>query len=389
MTEALAGLPALCEVPLASASDMRNSLQPVLHALNHNLDASDTDLDAARAAFASWRQDKWLDPRSNTSKPKESHGWTIEQYGLAGFSGMYAKKLHVPRVAASRQVMIWLLECAPGLPEDEPLSFCDLGAGTCAACLGARLALRDLAGEEQPFKTFPIDVASSSARFAAAFTAMTKCEKYGRSALLPGQEAWQYLTEEDPGVESLTRSLFSQLKSRGEAQPHIMLASFSLHYLKKDQRDAFFVYLASLLTRPLLLVIIKGVGNTQRPSQHVVRSVHFGLHYVVHRAEKHPRVIEAHACLVLPNDHLASVASREAAEPPPAPEPPAAAKPSKAKPPEVGSTTPPAPLPPLVIPESGLEPSDRWMLQTYATLQKRIRRQGLRTGVTYFEESWL
>ena len=80
---------------------------------------------------------------------------------------------------------------------------------------------------------------------------------------------------------------------RGERQPHLLLASFSLHYLPKDQRDAFFMYLATLLTRPMLLVIIKGVGNTQRPSPNVVRSVHLGLHYVVHKIEKHPRVVEA------------------------------------------------------------------------------------------------
>ena len=47
------------------------------------------------------------------------------------------------------------------------------------------------------------------------------------------------------------------------------------------------------------------------------------------------------------------------------------------------------PLPPLVIPEEGLDPVDRWLLQTYATLQKRCRRQGLRAGTSYFEESWL
>ena len=38
--------------------------------------------------------------------------------------------------------------CAPGLPADAPLIVGDLGAGTCAACLGARFALRDHACSE-------------------------------------------------------------------------------------------------------------------------------------------------------------------------------------------------------------------------------------------------
>ena len=66
---------------------------------------AESDMDAARAAFASWRDEKWLDPRTNTLKQKTSHAWTIEQYGLLGFSVMYARKLHVPRVAAARQAV--------------------------------------------------------------------------------------------------------------------------------------------------------------------------------------------------------------------------------------------------------------------------------------------
>ena len=44
---------------------------------------------------------------------------------------------------------MWLLHSAPGLPRTDAISFADLGAGTCAACLGARLALRDFGGDEQ------------------------------------------------------------------------------------------------------------------------------------------------------------------------------------------------------------------------------------------------
>ena len=65
-----------------------------------------------------------------------------------------------------------------------------------------------------------------------------------------------------------------------------------------QERDSFFDLLSDAVTRPMLLVIIKGVGAVQRPSASVVRSVYFGLHYVVGRKEeKHPRVVEAHLCL--------------------------------------------------------------------------------------------
>lgn len=150
----------------------------------------------------------------------------------------------------------------------------------------------------------------------------------------------------------------------------------------------------------------KGVGETQRPSPAVIRSTHFGLHYVVHKAEKHPRVIEAHACLVLPDSHPAAVASRQAAAASPA-APAAPAAPAD-KPPDapkgiaatiyaadapaaadVSDGAGGAPLPPLVIPESGLDDVDLWLLRTYATLERRCRRTGVRAGVTYFEESWL
>ena len=42
----------------------------------------------------------------------------------------------------------------------------------------------------------------------------------------------RYLTEEEPGVGALAASLLAQIRSRGERQPHIIIASFSLHYLQ-------------------------------------------------------------------------------------------------------------------------------------------------------------
>ena len=224
----------------------------------------------------------------------------MEQYNLLGFAGMYAKKLHVPRASHARQAMLWLLQCAPGVPTDGALVVGDIGAGTCAACLGARLALRDHAGEEQPIKVYPIDVASSSARFQRAFAAMTRQEKFGPAPPLPAQHASQYLSEAQPGVDSIALSLLAQLRARGERQPHVVLASFSLHYLSGDEREALFRRLAAAASRPFLLVIIKGVGTRQRPPSGVP-SVHYGLHYYVGPDEKLPRVIEAHCCLIEPS----------------------------------------------------------------------------------------
>ena len=348
------GLPPIDPLPQHTSADMRNSLRPVMQALSH--DISEAEMDVAQEAFASWNKTQWRDPRSGTIKSKASHGWTIEQYGLNGFSALYARKLHVPRVACARQIMLWIFECAPGLP-DEALVFSDLGAGTCAACLGARLALRDHAGDEQNYHVYPIDVASSSARFANAFRAMTKAELFGRPALLPFQDGDQYLQEEEPGVDCLVKSLFAQLEARGERQPHFLLASFSLHYLKKEDRDAFFTALATLVSRPMLLVIIKGVGQTQRPAQSVIRSVYLGLHYVIGK-EKHPRVVEAHVCLVLPRGHPCCAIS-------------------------AGATPPYAPL---EVPEDADE-SDAWLLRTFATMERRLPRHGLRTGLSFFEST--
>jgi hypothetical protein len=344
---ALAEAP-IIPVPSQTVHLIHRSLVPVLHALNHGLEEDSVEMEAARNAFRSWHSTSWLDTRSNTMKTKPVKGWTVEQYALDGFAGMYARKLHVPRVAAIRQAIVWLLQCAPGLPREAALCFADLGAGTCAACLGARLALRDLGGDEQPYRVFPIDVASSSTRFQKAFGAMTKNEKFGHAALLRGQEPSQYLTEAQPGVDCLATSLLDQLAARGEREPHILLASFSLHYLDTEERIAFYALLASKLTRPMLLVIIKGVGELQRPPSHVP-SVHYGLHFYVGREAHRPRVIEAHACLILPS-----------------------AAPS-------GRT---------FDVEAPYDPTDgdSWVLCTFRTLQRRCDRNGLFSGTTVLDE---
>ena len=59
---------------------------------------------AARNAYASWHDTSWVDARSGEEVSKPAKGWTVEQYGLTGFAGLYAKHLHVARVATVRQV---------------------------------------------------------------------------------------------------------------------------------------------------------------------------------------------------------------------------------------------------------------------------------------------
>ena len=184
------------QVPASTAAAICASLAPVLDALMRGVDVKSVDFQAAKNAYNSWLESSWLDPRGDTPagaesavpsamptsavaststtggllgppsgpppclprppirKPKPINGWSIEQYGLSGFSGLYAQGLHVPRVATIRQVMLWLLQSAPGMPTDGPLSFADLGAGTCAACVGARFALRDHVGGEHAFKVW-------------------------------------------------------------------------------------------------------------------------------------------------------------------------------------------------------------------------------------------
>ena len=183
-------------------------------------------------------------------KPKPAAAWTVEQYGLAGFSALYAEKLHLPRLAAARQITLWLLQSAPGVPADDALCWADLGAGTCAACLGTRMALHEHAGVEQPFRAYAVEVAASAARFSKAFTAMCAqrgtppvsstaafSTAHGRRPLLPAQSAEQYVTIERPGIVALASALFAELRRRNARAPHLLITSFSLHYLRPHERD--------------------------------------------------------------------------------------------------------------------------------------------------------
>ena len=252
---------------------------------------------------------------------------------------------------------MWLLESAPGLPRDGPISFGDLGAGTCAACLGARYALRDHSGGDHPYVCWPIDVASSSARFAEAFSAMvaTAAGLNTRDALLPLQSASQYLTEEADGVDHLVTSMLRQVAQRGARQPHVILASFSLHYLKGPARAAFYELLAAAIRRPLLLLIIKGVDSVRKHQTggmvpDSVPSVFLGIHYYLGKDPK-PRVVEAHVALIRPAAQHVAVSTGE---------------------------QPRAALDEL----PDLDHPDAWVLATFAAVQRRYERDGLHTGVT-------
>jgi hypothetical protein len=372
----LAELPRRLPIPKKTASAICSSLAPVMLALNDGLDPKSADYRAAQAAYASWNDVSWVDPRDKAVRAKPAKGWTTEQYGMPGFAGLYAKGLHLARVATIRQIMLWLLESAPGLPRDAPLSIGDLGAGTCAACLGARFALRDYAGGEHPFKVWPIDVGSSSAGFAAAFRAMVEAggagpscysaaSGYTKEALLPGQRPDQYLSEEAPGVDQLVGSLLEQVKARGERQPHVVIASFALHYVKTTDRLAFFTLLRRSVTRPMLLLIVKGVDSLARhetePMVPVgsVPSVFLGLHYFIGRNPR-PRVAEAHVALIRPA--------------------------SSDDPTEMA-----APLPrlPRLPDEYSPADADSWVLCTFAALERRCLRHGVYTGLTELAEEKL
>ena len=158
----------------------------------------------------------------------------------------------------------------------------------------------------------------------------------------------------------------------------------SLSSLFWQERSAFFQLLSESAERPFLLVIIKGVGEAQRPPAHVP-SVHYGLHYYLGK-EKHPRVIEAHACLIRPAATgsatgsaalPASVCTGAGDDGTPPTVPPKA-------PHEVtgdllgGEFTPPADYDP--------DHPDSWVLCTFAAISRRCRTQGLRTGTTELEE---
>ena len=113
--KALRQLPPRIPVPQSTVDGIRSSLAPVLTALNRGIDQSSVEYSSAVNAFGSWHQAEWWDARSNQTLTKDKKCWTIEQYGLPGFAGLYARRLHVARAAAARQVIIWLLKKAPRL----------------------------------------------------------------------------------------------------------------------------------------------------------------------------------------------------------------------------------------------------------------------------------
>ena len=223
-------------------------------------------------------------------------------------------------------------------------------------------------------------MASSSARFREAFTAMIEVGtvhrrdspimlsgSHTKAALLPGQHPSQYLTEEVEGVAPLVTSLLRQLSERNERQPHVIIASFSLHYLRKGERKDFYETLAKAVTRPLLLLILKGVdapetkGKCEPMVPAHIPSIILGLHYYIGRSPK-PRVAEAQLALILPAAQAHAGAQ---------------------------SFAPPAAGQKDAVPAYERSDPDSWVLSTFAAAQRHSRRHGIFTGVTVLAEEKL
>lgn len=121
-------------------------------------------------------------------------------------------------MAHARQAVLWLLECAPGVPADGPLVVSDLGAGTCAASLGAHLALVEHAGAGQDMAIYPVDLDSSGRRFAEAFAALAGTTSGGPNA-----------TACKPAAGPIARELAQQwaLAARRKAATKSLLSSAS------------------------------------------------------------------------------------------------------------------------------------------------------------------
>ena len=168
-----------------------------------------------------------------------------------------------------------------------------------------------------------------------------------------------------------------------------------LRYLQREERDLFFERLGSLVSRPTLVVVIKGVGEAQRPSPTAVRTVHFGVHYVVGQ-DRSPRVVEAHLCLVLPVHKTGAAPSASKASVSTTGCATAVARAAPAMRAWVGSPIS-SPRPPAERIANTLgqnstsgyvhDDGGTWALQTFGALERRVKQGGVRTGVTMFREA--
>ena len=98
-------------------------------------------------------------------------------------------------------------------------------------------------------------------------------------------------------------------------------------------------------------MIVKGVGQTQRPPAPLVLSTFFGLHYFRGGREAKPRVAEAHACLITPPGYALSPSLADG-----------------------------------MVPTYEKADADSWVLCTFAALRRRCMRNGLFSGTTQFIE---
>ena len=175
-----------------------------------------------------------------------------------------------------------------------------------------------------------------------------------------------------------------------------------MHYLKPHEKADFFKRLRELATAPLLLLVIKGIGEVQQLcTEGLCRSVHYGLHYVIGQ-DRSPRMVEAHLCLIEPlspsppprasmhasgvesdggdledaeadcnvdgGDDAAGESAHASSE-----DGDRAAAAAAAVTPTTRTTT------------GAPRGSEQWVLQTFEAIERRIRRDGILSGVSMFE----
>lgn len=115
-------------------------------------------------------------------------------------------------------------------------------------------------------------------------------------------------------------------------------------------------------------------------------SCFYGLHFYVGKEANRPRVIEAHACLILPSGRPAPVAAfttggacgGEARRP--------KAADADAAPDEAVAPLAPSKTFDVNAPYDPSDP-DSWVLCTFRSLRSRCERDGLRTGTTVLDEN--
>ena len=200
--------------------------------------------------------------RARANDAPSLFGWSVEQYGLAGFAPLYAGRLHVLRVAAARQVMLWLLAARRALT-DAPLTCGDLARGVRGVRRRAHRAARARWGgaavPRLPHRG-RVDGRASRRRSAPG-----QAEQQWRAAAARrGQAASQYPTEASPGLLANLRCSLRRCRRAASRRPSSSSPP-SRFSTRGGERDAFYDGLPLAPPgHPFLLVVIKGVGEAQR-----------------------------------------------------------------------------------------------------------------------------